>query len=441
MKTIQMSPGMKRYIPIVFGQFFSMVGSILSTLALGIWVYQETGSVTQYALITAFTNLPGFLISPLAGAIVDRWDRRKLILLSESVLCVSSLALALLFWAGQLELWQIYLCATINSIGLAFIRSAYSAIVSLLVPKEDLGRANGLYQAAVGGAQIISPVLAGALVSTVGILSALWIDFASFFFPIAVMLTIRIPRIDHGESDKTGSSLWKDAAYSWHYVSTRPGILGIILLSGIFSFFTGLVTVLFTPLMLSFSTPTMMGTLISFGGLGMLVGSVVMGIWGGPKRRVFGMLAFAFGCGAFITLVGLRESIPLIAGGVFMYFFCYPICIGCTQVILQSKVPLDVQGRVFALSGMLSTAAVPLASILSGPLADKIFEPAMAKAGSLASSIGQITGAGPGRGIGLLFIITGLLTMLMALGFYLYPRLRHIEKELPDMVIHKELAY
>lgn len=426
-------------MPIVVGQFFSMIGSVLSSLALGIWAYQETGSVTLYALITACAHLPGFLISPFAGALVDRMDRRSIIIFSEAGMLLSALMMAFLFTFHTLHLWQIYIIAAFSSICMAFIRSAYGAIVPFLVKKKDLGRANGLFQIAIGGAQIIAPILAGTLVATVGISSALWLDTLTFIFPVIVMLFMKIPNPDFSKMDESGKgSILSQSLFGMNYIAKNPGIMGILIFSGLFSFLTGMIIVLFTPLMLAFSSSIVMGALISFGGFGMLAGSVIMGIWGGPKKRVLGMIGFALGCGIFMSLVGLRAFIPLIAGSVFIYLFCYPISIGSTQVILQSKVPIHVQGRVFALNGMFVSAGVPLASILSGPLADKVFEPLMAQGGLLAAGLGPVLGVGKGRGIGLMFILVGLLTIITCVCAFLYAPLRNIEKIMPDVIRENE---
>ena len=196
--------------------------------------------------------------------------------------------------------------------------------------------------------------------------------------------------------------------------------------------FTGIVVVLVNPLVLSFATPLMLGTVQSIAGVGMLVGSVVMGIWGGPKRRVLGIYGFMATNGVFMMLAGLRPSIPLLAFAGFGAFFFVPLATGSIIALWQSKIAPDVQGRTGAVSGIFISISLPIASLIAGPLADNVFEPLMAQGGLLAESVGKIIGVGPGRGIGLLFIISGI-AFLISIGLgYLNPRIRNVEVELPD---------
>jgi MFS transporter, DHA3 family, macrolide efflux protein len=177
-----------------------------------------------------------------------------------------------------------------------------------------------------------------------------------------------------------------------------------------------------------------LGTVLSIGGVGMLAGSLVMGVWGGPKRRVYGVLGARLVQGLVFFLGGLQPSAPLIAGASFIFLFAYSILVGSIQALFQSKVAPDVQGRVFAVRRMIVWSSMSLAYLVAGPLADHVFEPLLAANGPLAGSIGRLIGAGPGRGIGLLFMVMGILTMLATAVGYLYPRLRRVEDELPDMI-------
>jgi MFS family permease len=196
----------------------------------------------------------------------------------------------------------------------------------------------------------------------------------------------------------------------------------------------GFVNVLFTPLVLSFATPVALGTVVSVGGIGMLLGGIVMGAWGGPQRRVNGILGASLLSGAALVVGGLRANIPLLAGALFVLFFTGPIANGCSQAIWQVKTAPNVQGKVFSVRRMMALSVTPLSYLMAGPLADNVFEPLLAVNGYLAGSVGKILGTGPGRGIGLMIIIVGILTVLIVVSAYLYPRLRLVEDELPDTV-------
>jgi hypothetical protein len=182
------------------------------------------------------------------------------------------------------------------------------------------------------------------------------------------------------------------------------------------------------------TSPDVFGYLASIVGIGMLAGTLVMSAWGGPKRRVNGVLGFLMLAGAAMILMGLRPSIPLMAVAGFGLMFTMPIINGSSQAIWQSKVPPDLQGRVFSVRRMIAWSTLPLAYMIAGPLADNVFKPMLVEGGALAGSVGRVLGVGPGRGIGLMFVVIGFLAILAAGSGYLNPRIRRVEDELPDAV-------
>jgi hypothetical protein len=206
-------------------------------------------------------------------------------------------------------------------------------------------------------------------------------------------------------------------------------------LLSVVNFLWGMVGALITPMILGFATSDVLGAIISIAGTGMLTGSLVMSIWGGLKRRINGVLYFEFLSGACFLLIGLRPSFWLTALGAFGAHVTIAIVSGSNQAIWQSKIAPEVQGRVFATQQMVARAASPLAYLLAGPLADNVFEPLLAPTGFLAGSIGQIIGCGPGRGIGLLFLVMGMIKMAVTVVGYAHPRIRFVEDELPDAVV------
>ncbi|WP_373528908.1 MFS transporter [Nostoc sp.] len=423
------------------GQVISIIGSTLTSFALGVWVYQNTDSVTQYALISLCTILPAIVISPLAGSLVDRWDRRWVMIISDSGSGLSTLAIAPLLLFGRLEIWHIYLAAIAASICGAFQMPAYTAMTTLLVPKEYLGRASGMSQLGLSVARLISPLLAGLLIETIQMQGVILLDFTTFLFALLTLLLVRVPNPKTTSAHQAEkSSLLEEAAYGWNYIMERPSLLGLLTFFAISNFLVGVIWVLATPLVLSFTSATVLGIVLSIGGSGMLIGSLVMSAWGGPQRRVEGMLGFSILGGLCIAIAGLRPSAWLFGVAVFLFFLGRPIIGGCNQVILQKKVAPDVQGRVFALSQMIAGAALPLAYLIAGPLADKVFEPLLATDGPLAGTIGKLIGVGSGRGIGLLFVVVGIFTMLTGVAAYQYPPLRLIEKELPDAIVDEAEA-
>ncbi len=430
---------MRTFYTIWFGQLISTVGSGLTGFAMGVWLYQETGSVTLFAVnILAFT-LPNLIISPFAGALVDRWDRRAAMLLSDTGAGLTTLAVWLLFLSGQLEVWHIYVTSAIASAFGAFQWPAYSAATTMLVPKDQLGRAAGMTQIGQAISQLFSPALAGALFVTIGVQGVILIDFVTFGFAVLTLLVVRIPRPEVSEAGKEGKgSLLKEAAFGWKYITARPGLIGLLVYFAVINFLLSFANPLFQPYLLGVTTPDKMGYAVSIMGMGMLVGTVVMSAWGGPKHRVKGLLFFAGVSWAFFIVLGLRSSLTLIVIGGFGFFFGLPILNALSQAIWQSKVDADLQGRVFAVRRMIAQSLTPIAIILAGPMVDNVFEPLMAEDGALAGSVGLVLGTGPGRGIGLIVVLVGSLSILASVLAYLNPRIRNVETELPDAIVETQ---
>ena len=430
--------GMFVFFVIWFGQLVSLIGSGLTGFALGVWLYQSTGSATQFALNSLFALLPFLLISPVAGAVVDRWDRRKVMIVSDTGAALTTLAIVLLHNADQLSIWWIYLLTGISSASRAFQMPAYIAMITVLVPKQQYGRANGMVQLAQGIGQLIAPLLAGVLVGMIGLSGVIMIDLVSFIVAVLTLLCVRVPRPEiSSDGALARGSLWHESFFGWKYIRARPGLLSLLIFFSVSNFLVSTVIVLVTPLVLSFpsGSPTVLGTVLSISGAGMLVGSILMSIWGGPQRRVHGVLGgIALGA-VSIILAGLQPSALLLTATAFVFVFTIPIVAVSSQAIWQSKVAADIQGRVFAIRGMIAMSATPLAYLIAGPLADFVFQPLLKDANApLASSVGQIIGYGPGRGIALMYIIFGLLTLVSIGVGYLYPRLRYVEDELPDAI-------
>ncbi|HEX6292698.1 MAG TPA: MFS transporter [Herpetosiphonaceae bacterium] len=422
-----------------FGQAVSMFGNALTNFALGVWAYQRTGSVTLFALITLAGVLPSILISPMAGVYVDRWDRRKVLVATDCGAAVLSLLLAGLLWTDQLMIWHIYIMVAIRSVMRAFQLPAYTASTTMLMPKEHLTRANGMIQFGGAAAQIVAPLLAGFLILTIDLQGIVLIDFITFLVAIASLLLVQIPNpASSGSAQKR--SVLREAGYGWNYITGRAGLLSMLIFFAIVNFAFGMAQVLFTPLILKFSTTPVLGTIGSLGGAGLLVGSLVLSTTGGPKRRIHGILGLGLFFGFSLLLAGLQASPVLIGIASFTCMFCIPFINGCSQAIWQMKVPAEVQGRVFATRLMISWSCAPLAYVLAGPLSDQVFEPLMANDGALAGSIGAIIGSGPGRGVGLLFVLIGMIAMLTAAGGYLYRPLRRVEQDLPDAIADKKPA-
>ncbi|MCJ7548603.1 MAG: MFS transporter [Anaerolineae bacterium] len=427
--------GMRSFLIVWFGQVISLIGSGLTSFALGVWLSQQTGRATPFAITVLLANLPRILLAPLAGSLADRWNRRWMMVLSDSGDALVKLGAVVLVATGHLQIWHVYLIAVLSSVFAAFQEPAYAASITMLVPKKDLARANGLVQTAQAVESLLAPLLAGALMGTVGLRAIFAIDFITYSFAIGALLVVRIPQPKLSESDTGGDrgTVWRDARFGWSYLKARPGLLGLLLYFALVNFLLNGVGVLTAPMVLAFGSATTLGVVQMASGAGMLLGSVVMSTWGGPQRRIVGVIG-AIALAALGGLaMGLRPWAPLVSCGLAWFLFWIPVAAGSSQAIFQSKVARGAQGRVFAVRSMLARSMMPLATLVAGPLADYVFDPLMAADGSLGRTwVGQVVGTGPGRGIGLMYIVSALLLIVVSALAWTNPRIRMVEEQLPD---------
>jgi hypothetical protein len=250
-------------------------------------------------------------------------------------------------------------------------------------------------------AEILAPALAGVLVLTTRVQGILLIDFLTFFFAVTTLLLVRFP----GPETTTASqarkvSLWREASYGWRFITARRGLLGLLVFFALVKFLWGMVGALIAPMILGFTSADVLGAIISIAGGGMLAGSLVMSAWGGPKRRIDGVLHFELLSGLCFLLIGLRPSAWPVALGAFGAHLTIAVIYGSNQAIWQSKVPPNVQGRVFATQQMVAKSTTPLAYLTAGPLADKLFEPLLASDGPLTWHRSAIHRDGNSQGSG-----------------------------------------
>jgi len=425
-----------------FCETLSILGSALTGFALGVWAYKTTGSVTAYALIALATVAPSVLFSPAAGSLVDRWDRRKAMIFGDLGAGVGTLVLAVLFWAGAADLLPVCLVLAVCSLFGTVQSLAFTASTRLLVPERHLGRANGMAHLGPSAARILAPLLAGVMVETVGIHVIILIDVGTLVMAVTTLLFVRIPSPAREVSRGGGwRQILRDARQGLDYVVGRHGLLAMLGMFTIVNLCVGMVQTLLPPLVLSFASAAELGRVLSVTGVGMLGGGLVMVAWGARGARLVpAILSLLAVQGSLLLLGGVRPSIPLVATAAFVYVFCTPIISSCSLTLWQRKVPAALQGRVFALNRMVSMSAMPVAYMVAGPLADGLFEPWLAPGGALAGSLGAVIGVGPGRGIGLLFVLLGLVLVCTAAIAFSFPPLRRLETEIPDADVETSAA-
>lgn len=428
--------GMRAFIIIWIGQVVSLLGTAMTQFGFTIWAYEKTGQATSLALIGFFFVLPMVVLSPTAGAIVDRSNRKMLMMVSDLAAGLTTIVQLVLLTTGQLEIWHLYVTAAIAGTFQTFQWPAFAASITLMLPKEQYGRANGMLELANSASGVFAPMLAGVLLGVIGLTGILIIDIITFTFAVGTLLFVYIPQPAQTQAGREGQgSLWTESAYGFRHIWARPSLLGLQLIFAIGNFFATIGYTLIAPMILARTdnNELMLASVLSAGAIGGVVGGLTMSAWGGPKRRVHGVLGgWVLGSLLGETLLGLGRTLPIWVVASFFFALSAPVINASNQSIWQAKVAPDVQGRVFAVRRLIAWVVVPLAQLVAGPLADQVFEPAMMPWGSLADTFGRLVGVGPGAGMALMLVFSGLAAALVGMSGYAVRDVRDAEEILPD---------
>ena len=452
----QKPTGLGAFAVVAVGQMISILGSSMTMFALALWLFDQTESATAFSLLAVAGFAPVVLFSPIAGALVDRWNRKLVMMLSDLAAGMSTVAIFILFLTGNLEVWHLYIASFINGTFQSLQWPAYSAAITTMVPKEQYGRANGMVALAGPVSQIFAPILAAMIIGNggfdIGTRNILIIDIVTFSAAVGALLFVHIPQPKAtSEGLKSRGSLLKEAAFGFKYIFARPSLLGLQLMFLYINLVASIGNILLTPMILSGSSngENTLATVMFAGAVGGVIGGVLLSAWGGPKRRIHGVLigfiltalfnpvlmGLGFQLGSFveITLFGVTGVGLIWALANFSAPLFITILNGSNQAIWQAKVAPDVQGRVFSVRRLIAQISAPIGMLIAGPLADNIFEPKMLDASSgMGSLFGPLVGNHLGSGMSLIFLITGTLGILGGLSGYLFPAVRNVEDILPD---------
>ncbi len=387
-------------------------------------------------LMQVFFITPFLVMSPLAGIMVDRYNRKMMMMISDLTAVIATFGIFLLYATGNLQFWHLYIAAVINGIGNTFQWPAYSAVISTMVPKKQLGRVNGLTSLMEAGPGVLAPALAGALMPIVGLTGLLFFDFATFFIAIGALLFVSVPTPAHtqdGSQANQGSWL-KQAFFGFQYIFSRPSLLGLQMVFFFSNLFSSMALTLLAPMILARTQQNSLifGTVESMFAAGGIIGGIAMSAWGGFKRRIHGVLIGWILTSLGTILLGLGQNLAVWIPAAILSMLVTPLINGSNQAIWQAKVAPDVQGRVFSARRLIAWFTNPISPILAGTLADFVFEPAMRSPGAIASLFGRLTGTGPGAGMGLLMVICGTVGVFIGLGGYFIPAIHKAEELLPD---------
>ncbi len=435
-RSINQIPGMRGFTIVWVGQIVSLLGTAMSNFALTLWVYEITGKATPLALVGFFFVTPMVVLGPFVGTLIDRGNRKLMMMLSDLAAALTMLTVLILFLSDALEIWHLYVTAVMTGIFQGFQWPAYSAAISLMLPKEQYARANGMLELAGNASLVIAPLLAGALIAPLGVAGILTIDLCSAVFAIITLLLVHVPQPEKSAAGQEGEgNFFQEAIYGFRYIFAHPSLLGLQLIFLAGNFFNGLAFSVFAPMILgrTNNNEIIFGSVQSAGAIGGVLGGLAMSAWGGSKRQIHGVLLGWIFAGFFGQMVvGLGRSMPVWVIGIFVVSFFAPVLNASNQAIWQAKVPPDIQGRVFSTRRLIAWFALPLSRLLAGPLADNVLEPAMSAGGTLAPIFGWLVGTTTGSGISLMFVFTGILLGLSGLTGYLIPVIWRVEELLPD---------
>jgi len=398
-----------------------MIGSAMSAFALTIWIWESTSQVTALALLSFFIQLPRILLAPVAGIIVDRCNRKFLMAIGDAVSALLTLAILLLYISQNLQLWHLYVAGAVNGIFDQIQKLAYSAVISTMMPEKHYSRASSLSFLASYGASIIAPTLAGILYSVIGLSGIFTIDLATFTIAIATLVSVKIPQPAIASNPHPAPfHLLQELSFGFRYIVERPSLLALLMSVSLFWFAHDIGAALYSPMILARTgnNARILGTILSAAGAGGVLGASIVSIWGGPRRRIRGFLLGMAGAGLSKIVFGFGQALSIWIPAQFCSSFNFPILGSSNEAIWLAKVPPELQGRVFATRAVIVQLASAIGLLIAGPLADRVFEPAMQPGGFLAAIFGPILGTGAGAGMALLYAISSLGLLLVAVGGY-----------------------
>ncbi len=341
----------RSFVIVWFGQLVSITGTTLTAFGLQFFIYTETGSVTRVALVALAYTLPAVVLAPVAGSIADRADRRLVMMLSD---VAAGAATASLLWAlsfDSLPFGFILVATGISSAANTFQEPAWLSSIPVLVPRAHLGRANGMVQLNQGVSLVLAPVIAGALLAAGGLRAVLIVDILTFGVGVLTLALVRFP--PYAKDETPDRSIRSDSGFAWRYLRERPGLFWMLWIYSGVNFMMSMTNVLLIPLVLSFSTETALGAILSVAGIGAIVGSLLVSAYGEPKHLVRTIMMGIGVMGLLNAIAGVRASILVIAAPSVLLLLLLPVVNGASQVIWQTKVAEGAQGRVFSLRRMI----------------------------------------------------------------------------------------
>ncbi|MDO5065974.1 MAG: MFS transporter [Propionibacteriaceae bacterium] len=402
----------RAFMVIWVAQLIARIGNGLTAFGLGVHVYQQSGLTTSVALVTMAAFLPSLLLGPLGGVLADRFDRRLLMILGDSFSALGLLGMLLAFHTGTASVVVLCLCAAVSSVFSSVMDPAYRATVTDLLTPEQYARAGGLVQLAAASQYLISPAVAGLLMAAYDITVVVTIDIATMVVTTSAMVlvwrTVRTPR------RTPDSGFWADFRQGCRFLGNSPGIMTLMLLLTLVTFCMGFLQTLLTPMLLDLSDETTLGVVRSVAAVGMVVASLIIGVFNMKGSWIAWIAWCLVGGGVVVFFMGAIPNVLAIGVMAFGFFLILPPLNTAVEVLVRSAIPNDTQGKVWGLMGLISQLGYIVAYAVSGFLADHVFNPLLRDGGALTDSVGALIGVGESRGIGLILMVVGVLLVGIA---------------------------
>lgn len=404
--------GYKKFLLLWAGQMVSAIGGGLTSFGLGVYVFEQTGSAASMALVTLLAFLPTLVLSVPAGVLADRYDRRRLMMLGDGLSALGILYILICMLRGGAALWQICVGVLVSSVFSALLEPAYRATVSDLLSREEYSRASGLVSLAGSARYLISPLLAGLLLAVSDIRLLLVIDICTFF--LTVIVTGAVKRGLAAKPPEVRESFLSSLRGGWRAVTQKRGVMLLIAAASVLTCFMGAFQILAEPLLLDFTSSTVLGVAETICACGMLVSSLLLGIRGIRRGYVRVLCVSLLLAGAAMVVFGLKEDIYLICVSGFCFFAMLPFANNCLDYLVRTNIPAEVQGRAWGLIGFLSQIGYVVAYGAAGVLAD---------------GIASAMHTGVGRGAAAVIVLAGALLAISAIALYRIRAVRELEAQ------------
>lgn len=406
---------MTKFFRLWIGQLLSIIGSGMTTFALGVHVYVTGGKVEEFGLLFFLGTLPRMIASPLGGALADKFSRKRLMLIADFGGALGTLLLAYIFLNfKEPNFILIMIGVSLISFCGGIQNPSFQSAITQIVPKERLGQASGMLQSANAATHLISPVLAGFVYATFGMKAIFIIDFSTFFIGIILLIFTKIPKLSVKQVKE--SSMWSDIKDGFRYLMSHDILLPIVGTLTLTEFLVGFLVILIGPMILSAYSPEMYGLGQSISAMGMMIASVLFGVFGVPKKisKAFYISLLCCALGYTFIGVGIEIGFWAIIIPTFIFFFALPYCNGILDYFLRTKVAKEYQGRIFSLVHCMVSFATIISYLIAGPLADRVFEP-LFLSDKLPTILEMIFGAGKGRGVAFLLSLAGFVMVLVGI--------------------------